>query len=138
MAIKDSRTKVVEVIDRLEAKLLADTQAGAHPMQLLLAGAIPMFRQMVNDLAAQPGGLEQVIDFVMAGYSAFRADDARAVIILRAIDVPEGVSPVRYIRPLLDVDGNLERFCQPGGSTGVFAVELEEPLSVPDLADGFL
>jgi hypothetical protein len=102
----------------------------------MFAGFLPMARQSIDEISRSPGGLDAFLDRFVAICAQLRSDDAPAIVVLRGIDVPDGVSHARYIRPLFDTPGNLERFCDPDARPGLFTVELDEPLSLPDLSDG--
>lgn len=134
----DSHAKLNELLDQAQDKLLSESSGGANPMQVLVAGALPMVRMVVGELAKQPGQLDAFLELMAAALSQLRSDEASAFIVLRGIDIPDGASPVRRIGPILDVPGNLERFCDPGASPGAFGVELGEPIGIPDLADWLL
>lgn len=129
MTSKDSRAKMAQLLDQVEAGLTAASQAGATPIQLAMALVLPFARQMLDDTPSDV--LDSMVEQFLAGYASLRPDEADPVIILRAIDVPDGASPVRYVRPLWDSDFNLERFL--AGDTGQILVELGEPISVTGL-----
>jgi hypothetical protein len=106
-------------------------------MLVMLAGALPMVRAAINDAAANLGGdeFENIVDQIVAGFASLRGDDRPAILILRALDVPDGAPACRYIAPIVDTPGNLERFVSADASPGTFTVELGQPVRVPNPAD---
>lgn len=127
--MKDTQTKLTELLDRLEESLREASQAGANPMQIAMAMALPFARQLLND--TPPDVLDSMVDQLFAGYATLRADEAPAVIILRCIDAPDGAN-IRYIEPLFDNVVTVEQFI--AGAEGTLTVRLGQPLSVAGFA----
>lgn len=129
--MKDTQTKLTELLDRLEESLQGASQVGANPMQIAMAMALPFARQLLRD--TPPDVLDSMVDQLLGGYAALRADEAPGVIILRCIDVPDGAPNIRYIEPLFDSVFTLDDFI--AGTEGGLTVRLGEPISVPGLTD---
>lgn len=129
---KDSRTKLMELFDRLEASLSEASQIGANPMQLAMAMALPFARQFLNETPADV--LESLVEQLLAAYATLRSDDAAGVVILRRVDVGDADSNIRYIEPIFDAVFTVEQFI--AGAEGSFTIRLGEPLSVPSALGG--
>lgn len=129
---KDTRAKLSELLDRMEADMAQAAQAGASPMQLVAAMALPFARQFLNDTPSDV--LDSMVEQLLGSYASLRADEAAGVIILRRVDVPDGAPNIRYLEPLFDGVFTVEQFI--AGADGTLTIHLGEPLSVPNLFGG--
>ena len=84
----DSLTKARASLDLLQEELLASTGSGAQPLQVLMAGALPMVRQSLDDLAGPDGTLDVFLEYTIALVASLRSDGAPALFV-----VPGGVGP---------------------------------------------
>lgn len=125
---KDTRAKLTELLDRVEASMGEAAQIGASPVQLAMAMALPFARQFLND--TPPDVLDSIVEQLLGAYASLRADEAPGVVILRRVDVPDGAANIRYIEPLFDSVFTVEQFI--AGAAGQLSIHLGQPLSVPD------
>lgn len=120
---KDSTTKSLEVLERTEAQLIQETQQGAHPLQILVAGALPILRQVISEAGNTPGAVEVLVDAFIAGIATLRPDDAGPIVIAGAA--------ARYGAPVSCTQRH-----RGSDDEGAFACfTLGEPLGVKDFAD---
>lgn len=77
-----SEAKVSTMLDVLEQELLSASSTGAQPLQIMLAGALPMLRQVFVELGRTPGGVDGFLDGVLGLLVDLRDDDGAANLLV--------------------------------------------------------
>ena len=116
----DSLDKSKALLDRGEQWLLSSSAQGANPMQVLMAGALPMVRSSLGDLVDGNGSLDTALALIISVAAQLRSDGAPPLIV-----GPGGAG-----------DPWLSYGAAPGPDLAGALLAIGEPVSLPDLPLG--
>lgn len=115
----DSLAKLQTLMDRAQEELLNSSAQGANPLQVLMAGALPMLRQSLNELVDADGTVDGFLEFTISVLASLRSDGATPLAV-----APGGIAgPVLY------------RGVDPDHPAAAGVLGIGGPVSVPHLPD---
>jgi hypothetical protein len=119
----DSLDKAKALIDQTQQQLVNSTGQGANPLQVLLAGALPMVRASLDELVDEHGSLDTFCAFAIAAVASLRSDGAPPLF------VAPGGNGRPWIHLAIDPTRTGE-LAAPGAVAGI-----GQPVGIPDLPD---